>query len=67
MSSRRRHAGRGRPRGHRQLGIVRQRVKAMQALATGGAGRLALHRGAPLQATLAALQALPGVATGRRR
>lgn len=44
------------------LGIVRQRVGALQALAREvAAGRLALHRGAPLEATLAALRALPGV------
>ncbi len=45
-----------------QLGIVRQRVAAVQALARAVAqGRLALHRAAPLQETLDALQALPGV------
>lgn len=44
------------------LGIVRQRVKALQALATEvAAGRISLHRGAPLAPTLAALQALPGI------
>jgi AraC family transcriptional regulator, regulatory protein of adaptative response / DNA-3-methyladenine glycosylase II len=44
------------------LGIVRQRVAALQALAREvAAGRLALHRGAPLEPTLAALRALPGV------
>lgn len=44
------------------LGIVRQRVGALQALARElAAGRLALHRGAPLAPTLAALRALPGV------
>ena len=44
------------------LGIVRQRVRALQALATEvAAGRLPLHRGAPLAPTLAALQALPGI------
>jgi AraC family transcriptional regulator, regulatory protein of adaptative response / DNA-3-methyladenine glycosylase II len=44
------------------LGIVRQRVGALQALARAVAGgSLALHRGAPLQDTLDALQALPGV------
>jgi AraC family transcriptional regulator, regulatory protein of adaptative response / DNA-3-methyladenine glycosylase II len=44
------------------LGIVRQRVGALQALARAVAGgSLVLHRGAPLQDTLAALQALPGV------
>lgn len=44
------------------LGIVRQRVRALQALA--GAvheGRIVLHRGAPLAATLDALRALPGI------
>ena len=45
-----------------QLGIVRQRVKALQALAAAVSdGRLALHRDAPLQATLDSLLALPGV------
>ena len=45
-----------------KLGIVRQRVKALQALATAvAAGDIALHRGAPLQATLDALRALPGI------
>jgi len=45
-----------------RLGIVRQRVRALQALATEVAdGRLALHPGAPLQTTLDALRALPGV------
>jgi AraC family transcriptional regulator of adaptative response / DNA-3-methyladenine glycosylase II len=44
------------------LGIVRQRVAALQALARAVAeGRLALHYGAPLQPTLDALRALPGV------
>jgi AraC family transcriptional regulator of adaptative response / DNA-3-methyladenine glycosylase II len=44
------------------LGIVRQRVRALQALAREVAdGRIALHRGAPLDDTLAALRALPGV------
>jgi AraC family transcriptional regulator of adaptative response / DNA-3-methyladenine glycosylase II len=44
------------------LGIVRQRVAAIQALARAvAAGEIALHRGAPLEATLAALRALPGV------
>lgn len=44
------------------LGIVRQRVKALQALATAVAdGSLALHRAAPLAATLEALRALPGI------
>jgi len=45
-----------------KLGIVRQRVRAMQALATAvAAGGIELHRGAPLDATLDALRALPGV------
>jgi AraC family transcriptional regulator of adaptative response / DNA-3-methyladenine glycosylase II len=45
-----------------KLGIVRQRVKALQALAVEvAAGRLALHRGAPIEATLDALRALPGI------
>jgi len=45
-----------------RLGIVRQRVTALQALARAVAeGRLTLHRGAPLEPTLAALRALPGV------
>jgi AraC family transcriptional regulator of adaptative response / DNA-3-methyladenine glycosylase II len=45
-----------------KLGIVRQRVRAMQALATAVvAGQIELHRGAPLHATLDALRALPGV------
>lgn len=45
-----------------RLGIVRQRVRALQALATAVAeGRIALHRGAPLAATLEALRALPGI------
>ncbi|MDH5255491.1 MAG: helix-turn-helix domain-containing protein [Gammaproteobacteria bacterium] len=45
-----------------RLGIVRQRVRALQALATAVAeGRIALHRGAPLAATLDALRALPGI------
>jgi len=44
------------------LGIVRQRVRALQALAMAMAdGTLELHRGAPLQATLEALRALPGI------
>ena len=45
-----------------KLGIVRQRVRALQALA--GAlheGRIELHRGAPLLATMAALRELPGI------
>ena len=45
-----------------KLGIVRQRVRAIQALAAAVAsGQLQLHRGAPLQATLDTLRALPGV------
>ena len=45
-----------------KLGIVRQRVGALQALARALLdGRLSLHRGAPLQPTLATLRALPGV------
>ncbi len=44
------------------LGIVRQRVKALQALATAVAsGDLTLQPGADLPATLAALTALPGI------
>jgi AraC family transcriptional regulator of adaptative response / DNA-3-methyladenine glycosylase II len=43
-------------------GIVRQRVRALQALAAEvAAGRIALHRGAPLGATMDALRALPGI------
>ena len=45
-----------------QLGIVRQRVGALQSLARAVTeGRLALHRGAPLAPTLALLRSLPGV------
>ncbi len=45
-----------------RLGIVRQRVTALQALARAVAdGQLELHPGAPLQQTLAALRALPGI------
>jgi AraC family transcriptional regulator, regulatory protein of adaptative response / DNA-3-methyladenine glycosylase II len=45
-----------------KLGIVRQRVKALQALAAAVAdGQLELHRGAPVLATMDALRALPGV------
>ena len=45
-----------------KLGIVRQRVRALQALARAVAeDRIALHRAAPLQATLDALRALPGI------
>jgi AraC family transcriptional regulator, regulatory protein of adaptative response / DNA-3-methyladenine glycosylase II len=44
------------------LGIVRQRVRALQALATEVyEGRITLNRAAPLQATLDALRALPGI------
>jgi AraC family transcriptional regulator, regulatory protein of adaptative response / DNA-3-methyladenine glycosylase II len=44
------------------LGIVRQRARALQALAAEVAsGRLLLNRAAPLQATLDALRALPGI------
>jgi len=45
-----------------ELGIVRQRVGALQALAAEvHAGRIALDRAAPLAATLDALRALPGI------
>jgi AraC family transcriptional regulator of adaptative response / DNA-3-methyladenine glycosylase II len=45
-----------------RLGIVRQRVRAIQALAAAVAGgALELDSSAPLDATLAALRALPGV------
>ena len=45
-----------------RLGIVRQRVGALQALAAEvHAGRIALHRGAALAATQEALRALPGI------
>jgi AraC family transcriptional regulator of adaptative response / DNA-3-methyladenine glycosylase II len=51
-----------RPEAIGRLGIVRQRVRALQALAAAVAeGRIALHRGAPLAATLEALRALPGI------
>jgi AraC family transcriptional regulator of adaptative response / DNA-3-methyladenine glycosylase II len=44
------------------LGIVRQRQAALQALAREVlAGRITLHPGAPLNPTLAALKALPGI------
>ncbi len=44
------------------LGIVRQRVGALQALAREvHAGRIDLHRGAPLHATQDALRELPGI------
>lgn len=45
-----------------ELGIVRQRVRALQALARAVAeGELVLDRSAPLQPTLDALRALPGI------
>ena len=44
-----------------ELGIVRQRVGALQALARAVCDGLPLHRGAPVEPTLAALQALPGI------
>jgi len=45
-----------------KLGIVRQRVRALQSLATEVAeGRIELHRGAALGPTLDALRALPGI------
>lgn len=45
-----------------KLGIVRQRVRALQAVAAAVAeGRIQLHRGAPLIATMEALRALPGI------
>jgi AraC family transcriptional regulator of adaptative response / DNA-3-methyladenine glycosylase II len=45
-----------------KLGIVKQRVRALQALAAAVTeGRIALHRGAPLTATMDALRALPGI------
>jgi AraC family transcriptional regulator of adaptative response / DNA-3-methyladenine glycosylase II len=45
-----------------RLGIVRQRVAALQALAREVAdGRIELHPGAPLADTLDALRALPGI------
>ena len=45
-----------------QLGIIRSRISALQALATGVLeGRLALAPGAPVEDTLAALRALPGI------
>jgi AraC family transcriptional regulator of adaptative response / DNA-3-methyladenine glycosylase II len=44
-----------------RLGIVRQRVRALQALARAvDTGTIALHPGAPLEATLQALRTLPG-------
>lgn len=50
-----------RPESIGELGIVRQRVGALQALARAVVGGLPLHRGAPPDATLAALRALPGI------
>ena len=45
-----------------RLGIVQQRVGALRALAAEvHAGRIGLHRGAPLAATQDALRALPGI------
>jgi len=45
-----------------ELGIVRQRVQALQALAREvAADRIALNAGAPLAPTLDALRALPGI------
>ncbi|MDP1902326.1 MAG: AlkA N-terminal domain-containing protein [Rubrivivax sp.] len=45
-----------------KLGIVRQRVAALQALAKAVTrGEIELHRASPLQATLEALRALPGI------
>jgi AraC family transcriptional regulator, regulatory protein of adaptative response / DNA-3-methyladenine glycosylase II len=45
-----------------KLGIVRQRVRALQALAMAvHDGTIELHRGAPLVPTLQALRALPGI------
>ena len=44
-----------------ELGIVRQRVAALQALARAVADGLPLHRGAPLASTQEALLALPGI------
>jgi AraC family transcriptional regulator, regulatory protein of adaptative response / DNA-3-methyladenine glycosylase II len=45
-----------------KLGIVRQRVAALQALAQAVSdGRLQLDRAAPMEATLAALRLLPGI------
>ena len=44
------------------LGIVRQRVRALQALAVEvSAGRIVLERGAPIEPTVQALLALPGI------
>jgi len=44
-----------------ELGIVRQRVAALQALARATVDGLPLHRGAPLASTQDALLALPGI------
>jgi AraC family transcriptional regulator of adaptative response / DNA-3-methyladenine glycosylase II len=45
-----------------KLGIVRQRVKALQAMAAAVvAGQISLHSGAPVEETLDALRGLPGV------
>jgi len=44
-----------------ELGIVRQRVAALQGLARAAVDGLPLHRGAPLAATQEALLALPGI------
>ncbi len=44
-----------------ELGIVRQRTGALQALARAVVDGLPLHRGAPLASTLEALLALPGI------
>ncbi len=45
-----------------RLGIVRQRVGALQALAReAAAGRIELHPAAPMQPTLDALRVLPGI------
>jgi AraC family transcriptional regulator of adaptative response / DNA-3-methyladenine glycosylase II len=45
-----------------QLGINQQRQRAIQALARAVAsGQLALHSGSPVQITIAALKALPGI------
>ena len=44
-----------------ELGIVRQRVGALQALARAVVDGLPLHRGAPLASTQEALLALPGI------
>ena len=45
-----------------QLGIVKQRQRAIQAIAQAVVqGQLSLHHGADVPATMAALQALPGI------